>query len=114
MIQPLDNKMSDDAYTKISSTADIAHSSSHGIMPVLAGIDTGSKLGGSGSEIRLAYEYTKMMTAADRHPMIQPIKVCARLSGLPPDIEFQVTDTEFTTLDKNPTGKQNTTAPVQN
>lgn len=114
MIEPLDNKMSDDAYTKINSTADIAHSSSHGIMPVLAGIDTGSKLGGSGSEIRLAYEYTKMMTAADRHPMIQPIKVCAKLSGLPSDIEFQVADTQFTTLDKNPTGKQNSSTVVEN
>jgi hypothetical protein len=113
-IEPIDNKMSDDAYTKIASTADIAHSSSHGIMPVLAGIDTGSKLGGSGSEIRLAYEYTKMMVAADRHPMIQPIKVCAKLSGLPSDIEFQISDTEFTTLDKNPTGKQNSSTVVEN
>lgn len=114
VIEPLNNPITDEAYTRVATTADIAHASSHGILPNLAGIDTGSKLGGSGSELRLAYDYAKMMTATDRQAQLKPIIAAARISGvLPRDITFQVIDTQMTTLDINPTGTQNVIAPNQ-
>lgn len=114
IIEPLNNPLSDEAYTRVSTTADIAHASAHGILPSLAGIDTGSKLGGSGSELRLAYEYAKMMTATDRQAQLKPIVAAARISGvLPRDVTFQVIDAQMTTLDVNPTGTQNVIAPNQ-
>ncbi|WP_428657583.1 hypothetical protein [Runella sp.] len=114
IIEPLNNPLSDEAYTRVSTTADVAHASSHGILPSLAGIDTGSKLGGSGSELRLAYDYAKMMTATDRQAQIKPILAAARISGvLPRDVTFQVIDAQMTTLDANPTGTQNVITPNQ-
>lgn len=114
VIEPLNNPMTDEAYTRVATTADVAHASAHGILPSLAGIDTGSKLGGSGSELRLAYDYAKMMTASDRTAQMKSITTCARLSGvLPRDVVFQVIDSQMTTLDANPTGTQNVIAPNQ-
>lgn len=114
VIEPLNNPLSDEAYTRVSQVADTNHASAHGIPAALAGIDTGSKLGGSGSELRLAYEYVKMMTATDRAAQMKPILAAAKISGvLPRDVTFQVIDSQMTTLDVNPTGTQNVIAPNQ-
>lgn len=55
-ITPMPNFMSDEAYIKLDNNANINQSSAHGINPSLASIDTGGKLGGSGLELKVAYQ----------------------------------------------------------
>lgn len=106
-IIPIENKMSDDAYSKVNDQANIAHTSGHGIDPSLAGIDTGGKLGGSGSEKRISYQlHLAMHATTPRSILLEPLnKVVRRLMGWE-DVVFGFEDVELTTLDKNPTGQQ--------
>ncbi|MGM9509533.1 hypothetical protein ACS5NO_17490 [Larkinella sp. GY13] len=107
-IKAIDNKMSDDAYTKIYEAANIAQAQGHGILPVLAGIDQGGKVGGSGSELEHAAMYqVAYRTPSYRRHLLKPLNTALRLMNVPRDIEYKFVDVEFTTLDKNPTGKQN-------
>ncbi|WP_080239048.1 hypothetical protein [Spirosoma rigui] len=111
-IKPIDNKMTDDAYTKIYGAASTAQAQGHGILPVLAGIAEGDKLGGSGSELEHAAMYqVAYRTPSYRRHLLKPLNMALKLMNLDRDakgsIEFRFVDIEFTTLDKNPTGKQN-------
>lgn len=80
-IIPLQNFMSDEAYMKLDTNANINQASSHGINPTLANIDTGGKLGGSGLEAKVNYQlHIAIHTPNDRdiitswfHKMVLPI-----------------------------------------
>lgn len=107
-VKPLTNTMSDDAYTKLYNAANIAQAQGHTILPVLAGISEGAKLGGSGSELSNAAMYQVAYRAPwYRWHLLKPLNLAARLITGQRDIEYRFVDVEFTTLDKNPTGKQN-------
>ncbi|UHG93338.1 hypothetical protein [Spirosoma oryzicola] len=109
-IKPVDNKMTDDAYTKIYGAANTAQAQGHGILPVLAGIAQGEKLGGSGSELEHAAMYqVAYRTPSYRRHLLKPLNLALKLMGLDEKgtVAFRFVDIEFTTLDKNPTGKQN-------
>lgn len=103
-IVPLKNDMTDDAYVSLFNTANIAQASGHGVMPVLAGIDTGGKLGGSGKELEAAAMYQqKFMTYSDRALLLRPLIEVQDLNGWDSNIKFWFEDIEVYVTDSTPT-----------
>jgi len=106
-ILPIENKMSDKAYESVNQQANVAHTSSHGIDPSLAGIDTGGKFGGSGSEKRISYQlHVAMRTPIKRKILLSVLKAACKIQGFNPQHFFGFEDIDITTIADNPTGKQ--------
>ena len=103
-IIPLKNTLTDDAYVQLYNTAKAAQASGHGILPSLAGVDTGGKLGGSGKELEVAANFQqKFRTYADRQLLLRPYMVKSRINGWDPLIKFWFEDIEVYTPDVTPT-----------
>lgn len=111
-ITPIENKMTDDAYMNIIKEAGAKQAQGHGVLPILAGVADGSKLGGSGSELEHSVNYqVRYMTPSYRRLLKEPLDYALEVMGYDLDeMEYQFTDVEMTTLDKNPTGQQNAVA----
>ena len=106
-IVPIENKMSDKAYDSVNTQANIAHTSGHGIDPSLAGIDTGGKFGGSGSEKRISYQlHIALRTPTKRKILLQTLRAAHKINGFDPAHQFGFEDVDLTTLAENPTGQQ--------
>ena len=106
-IVPIENKMSDKAYDSVNTQANIAHTSGHGIDPSLAGIDTGGKFGGSGSEKRISYQlHIALRTPTKRKILLQTLRAAHKINGFNPAHQFGFEDVDLTTLAENPTGQQ--------
>ncbi|MGA0558288.1 hypothetical protein ACO2Q8_16635 [Larkinella sp. VNQ87] len=104
-ITPLKNTMSDDAYMKLFNTANVAQASGHGVLPTLAGIDTGGKLGGSGKELEAAANYQQgFMTYVDRLVLLQVLRIAKRINGWPAEMDFDIENISLYTYDVTPAG----------
>lgn len=111
-ITPIENKMTDDAYMNLIKQAGVKQAQGHGILPSLAGISEGDKLGGSGSELMHSVMYhVRYMTPSYRRLLKEPLDDALEVMKYDlEDFEYQFTDIEMTTLDENPTGQQAATA----
>lgn len=111
-VEPIENLMTDDAYIKLDAQSNINQANGHGIFPALAGIDTGGKLGGSGSELRITYQlYLALRTPQQRERLLHTLNTVVRKilifqKLMDRDTYFGIEDIDLTTLDKNPTGTQ--------
>lgn len=102
-IKPLDNKMSDDAYTSLFATANVAQASGHGVLPTLAGIDTGGKLGGSGKELESAANYQQnFLTYVDRFICLTPLRLVRVINGWEDAMQFDVRNIQLYNYDVTP------------
>lgn len=114
-IQPIENKMTDDAYMSLIKQAGVKQAQGHGILPSLAGIAEGDKLGGSGSELMHSVMFqVRYMTPSYRRLLKAPLDSALEVMGFNlEDMEYHFSDIEMTTLDANPTGQQAATANTQ-
>ena len=114
-ITPIENKMTDDAYMNLIKQAGVKQAQGHGLLPSLAGISEGDKLGGSGSELMHSVMYhVRYMTPSYRRLLKEPLDDALEVMGYDLETaEYHFTDIELTTLDANPTGQQAATANVQ-
>lgn len=107
LIEPIDTKANNEAYASVNQQANVAHVSSHGIDPSLASIDTGAKLGGSGSEKRIsALLHIAYRTPNKRKILLEQLNIAKRIQGLNPNRVYAFEDTELTTLADAPEGKK--------
>jgi hypothetical protein len=103
-ITALKNEMSDDAYTKLFETANKVSASGHGVSPVLAGVDTGGKLGGSGKELEASANYHQgFLTSSDRALMFEDIMQVKKILGWSSDKFFKFENIELYNYDVTPT-----------
>ena len=114
-ITPIENKMTDDAYMSLIKQAGVKQAQGHGILPSLAGISEGDKLGGSGSELMHSVMYhVRYMTPSYRRLLKEPLDDALEVMGHDLEAaEYHFTDIEMTTLDENPTGQQAATSNTQ-
>jgi hypothetical protein len=107
IIEPIANTMTDKAYESVNQQANSAHTSGHGIDPSLAGIDTGSKFGGSGSEKRISYQlHIALRTPTKRKILLKQFQIAKQLMGFNPNHVYGFADIEITTLAEDKTGKK--------
>lgn len=96
-VQPLENKMSDDAYDKVSSTANQAIANSVGVLPTLAGVNPG-KGNDSGSQIRVMSDYQQAFrTPIHRYYVLKEVNTALRMMGYK-GVEAQFSGIQITTL----------------
>lgn len=114
-ITPIENKMTDDAYMNLIKQAGVKQAQGHGILPSLAGVAEGDKLGGSGSELMHSVMYhVRFKTPSYRRLLKGPLDDALVVMGYDlNEMEYHFTDIEMTTLDENPTGQQAATSNLQ-
>lgn len=106
-IVAIDSNQNDKAYLDLSKDMRVNASSSVAIHPGLANVDTGGKLGGTASEMRVAADlHRTLRTPAPRRLLLRAIEVAKKINGFPADHFWYPKDIELTTLDNNPTGRQ--------
>ncbi|PMD97678.1 hypothetical protein BWI97_08700 [Siphonobacter sp. BAB-5405] len=104
-VTPIKNPMSDDAYTGLFNTANEVQSSGHSFIPVLSGVATGSKLGGSGKELEAAANYQQgFLTPADRLILLQLLYVAKQINGWNTKTRFDIRNISLYTYDVTPGG----------
>lgn len=107
-VTTIDNKMTDDAYMNLTKMSGMKQAQGHGILPSLAGIAEGDKLGGSGSELEHSVMFqVRYMTPSYRRLLKETLDFALEAMGFDlAEGEFMPTDIEMTTLAQNPTGQQ--------
>lgn len=102
-ITALKNEMSDDAYTKLFNTANLVQATGHRLLPSLAGIDTGGKLGGSGKELEVSANYQmNFLTFSDRELLIEDLMYVKKIMGWSKFFRFE--NIEMYNFDTTPKG----------
>jgi hypothetical protein len=111
-IVAINNQMSDDAYTKLFESANMAQAAGHGLPPQVAGISFGGKFGASGSELRSALQvHLAIHASVGRDILLQPLYAIKKIMAWDRNIFFGFEDKIVTTLDESKTGTQ--TAPPE-
>jgi hypothetical protein len=112
-ITPVPFDLHDDAFTTLFTHSNTATTSGFTLPPALAGIEQSGGIS-SGAEMEHAYNIWIHGHAPQyRTPLIDVLNKIAKINGWDvayPGLTFGVENIELTTLDKNPTGIQNTIA----
>jgi hypothetical protein len=107
IVETIGRTDSDKAYIELDNQANQNQAIGHGVAPALIGLGDGAKLGGSGSELRIASQlHISQKTPRARDLLLKPFKFAGKRNGWPKDHFIGFADIEITTLDVNPTGKQ--------
>lgn len=102
-VTPLPNPMTDTAFTAIFKMAHESQSAAHGVIPVLGGIDTGGKLGGSGKEMEVAANYTQNFLTFDaRENLIKLFDIVKEIEGWPEEYVAEFEDVVIYNPDVTP------------
>lgn len=105
-LTPLESQLNDDAFTLLFEQSNMAMTGAHGMAPSLAGVETAGKLS-SGSEMRNAYSiWIASHAKLYRELILKALREVSIVNGWDKTIKFGIKDTDITTLDQNPTGKQ--------
>jgi hypothetical protein len=106
-IIPINFDSKDDTFLNTFDVSSRANSRGHGIHPTLSGIDIKGNLG-SGSEILNLYNYhVGVKAVGQRDVALEIFYDISERNGWDRSIKFGVEYVQMTTVDKNPTGKQN-------
>jgi hypothetical protein len=104
-IVPLQSVQVDEQYLKLHESFRAAAASGVGIHPGLANVDTGGKLGGTASEMRVAaLLHQELRTPIPRMLLLRPIKLAMKINGFDKNLIIAPKDFILQTLDTNPTG----------
>lgn len=108
-ITPIDNKFKDGMYLPEASAArsEILASMGLDVSIIGSGIPGGTKEG-SGSDKRIAWAIRQTMMKSNREYTTEIFEFIKEWNDWPEDVFATFEDTTITTLDKNPTGTQNT------
>ena len=106
-IIPFNTNDNSTAYIELDKQANLNHGSGHGVDPTIVGIDTGSKLGGSGSEARIKYQmHIALRTPTPRAILLEVFNnVIKPINGFNKDHFYGIEDVDITTLDQSKTGQ---------
>lgn len=109
-ITSIDDKLKDGSYLPEAEAANSEVLFSLGVDPSLIGAGIpGGKLGaGSGSDKRVAFEILSSLKKYDRDFTLEAIEFIQEYNGWDDTIKFGFENVTITTLDVNPTGRQNT------
>jgi hypothetical protein len=109
-VEAIDNKIKDGAYLPEASAANSEIMFALGVDPSLlgAGIPGGKMNSGSGSDKREAFSILTSLFKSKREISLYPWQFIRDYNGWDEDLEGGFGNIELTTLDKNPTGTQNT------
>jgi hypothetical protein len=104
-IVPLQSVQVDEQYLKLHESFRSAAASGVGLHPGLANVDTGGKLGGTASEMRVAAQlHQELKTPIPRMLLLRPIQLAMKINGFDPSLVIAPKDFTLQTLDTNPTG----------
>lgn len=109
-ITPIDNKFKEGMYLPEASAARSEQLASMGLDVSLigSGMPGGKILNGSGSDKRIALSILQTMMKSNREYTTEIFEFIKEWNDWPEEISAVFEDTNITTLDKNPTGTQNT------
>lgn len=111
-IKAIDNKIKDGAYLPEASAGNSEILFAFGVDPTLIGLGVpGGKLGGGGgSDKREAFTILSALMNSPRETTLEIWEFLKEYNQWPEDIHAGFESTVLTTLDKNPTGQENTTS----
>jgi hypothetical protein len=109
-VEPIDNKLKDGSYLPDASAANSEILWAMGVNPAIIGAGTpgGQNLGGSGSNIREGYTVLSANQVPKRVYVLDDWKLWQRFNGWDKNLIGAFPGVNLTTLDKNPSGQENT------
>ncbi len=89
-INALKFNINDEAFVQLFNAANATQAAGHGFLPVLAGIETGGKMG-SGKEVESAANYTQdFLTNVDRELLLMPIQIARDIDAKPCNLDVSL------------------------
>jgi hypothetical protein len=99
-ITPIENKLSKGEFMAEVKEASINKAMAVGLHPALLGTVPNSGLGGSGSNIREAFNLNAIVNKPVQDIILEPLYVIRDFNKWNPDVEFRIKNPFMTTLDK--------------
>jgi hypothetical protein len=99
-IVPVDSKLSDEAYDRTTTQANMAHIQGHGIDPTLANIESGKVVGGSGSEKLISYKLHIALRTPNKRAIVLDFfnRVIKPIMGWPRELYIGIEDIDVSQI----------------